>query len=112
MRESPDTQLEADIARALRFSPTVTRVQQLNARERLLERAAEQAMLPPLMAEEAEPLPSLRDHAAILGQSTLRVIQFLFLDSSMYERARQLPHFHTLHHSYSRHSMAMLRMSA
>ncbi len=112
MRESPDPHLDAEIARVLKFKPTVTPLQKQNARERLLARAAEQTMLPPLSVEA--PLPvTLLERACTLGQSTLRVLHFILLDSSMYERARcPSPRLYEFYNAHGRYTYSIIHMSA
>ncbi|MEP7292321.1 MAG: hypothetical protein ABI835_11085 [Chloroflexota bacterium] len=111
MQELPDQQFDAQIARILKFKPVVTPVQRQTARALLLQRAADQAMLPPLTIAEAEPI-TFRDHAYTFGQRSLRVFHFLFTDSSMYERARRPPRFYEFHNAHGRYTFTVLHMSA
>lgn len=123
MQESPDPSFNAAVSRGLKFQTLVTPSQQQNARERLLARAAEQTMLPPVEATEMfTPLQqeiypvaqrSLRDHATLVGQHTLRFLQLLITDSSMYERARSpLPRFYQYYNAHERYAYTIIRMSA
>ena len=112
MQELPDQHLNAEIARALKFRPVVTPLQKQNARDRLLMRAAEQTMLPPLMVVETERIP-LRERAQSLGYRTLRILHFLLLDSSMYERARcPSPRLYEFYNAHGRYAYTIIHMSA
>ncbi len=123
MPELPDPLFDADIARGMKFNTTVTPVQRQNARDRLLALAAEQTMLPPLdttaapVPVQAEVYPvaqrTLRDHAYMVGQHTLRILQFLITDSSMYERARKpSPLLYEYYNPHGRYAYTIIRMSA
>ncbi len=83
MPELTDQQFDADAARQLKFNTMVTASQQAKARERLLCRAAHQIMLEPEM-----PVPA-QSRAHVLGQRTLRVLNFLIMDSKAFERAHR-----------------------
>lgn len=111
MQELPEQQFDAQIARTLKFKTIVTTTQQQSARERLLERAAEQTMLPPLTIEAVEPI-TLREHADTFCQRTLRVFHFLFTDSSMYERARRPPRFYEFYNPHGRYAFTIIHLSA
>jgi len=112
MQELPDQYLDPEITRALKFKPVITPTQKQAARERLLSRAAEQAMLSPLAVVQ-EPSVSLREHMQVIGERTLRVLQILFFDSSMYERARTpSPHFYRYCNPHGRYTVSIIHLSA
>ena len=110
MPELRDKQLDADIARSLRFDTLVPPQRQQAARERLLKSAAEQAVLPPLAAPVAH--SGLRDHAQTLGQSTLRLLNFILVDSSIYERARRPPRLYEHYNTHGRYALSVIHMLA
>src|SRR4051812_29130432 len=110
MRESLDQQFDADAARKLKFAAQISSRQQHDAKERLMRRAAAQTILPPraLAAERT----TLRAYAASLGQQTRRFVNFLLLDSTMYERARRLPPFYQYYNVHGRYEFTSVHMSA
>lgn len=57
MQELPDQYLDTEITRTLKFKPVVTPLQKQAARDRLLTRAAEQTMLPPLIMPQNHQFP-------------------------------------------------------
>lgn len=112
MQESPDRYLDAEIIRALKFKPVVTPLQKQAARERLLVRAAEQTMLLPLPVQEEQCL-SPRRRAFLLKERAVRVLQILFFDSSMYERAHTpSPRLYQYYNPHGRYSFSIIHLSA
>jgi hypothetical protein len=112
MQELPDQYLDAEITRALKFKPVVTPLQKQAARERLLMRAAGQTMLSPLIVAEEQPV-SFREHVHVFRDRTLRVLQILLLDSSMYERARcPSPRFYEYYNPHGRYTFTIIHLSA
>ena len=110
MPEFTDQQFDADVARRLKFSTLVTPCQQQNAREMLLHRAAEQVILPPL--ETIADHPSLRTHVQTLRLRTLRIFNFLVMDSSAYERVRRPFGIYEYCTANGRYALAVIRLSA
>ena len=108
MPELTDQQLDADIARSLRFSTLVTPLQQYNAKERLLRKAAEQTVLEPLAAERF----TLRDHAHSFRERTRRLVNFLILDSVAYERVSRPLSYYRYYGGYGRYAFTLIRISA
>jgi hypothetical protein len=111
MPESRDQHLTADVRRALKYNAHVTPAQQQAAKERLLRRAAAQMPLEPVAPQRYS---MLRAHAQTLRQHASTVINFLFVESSAYERARRLPfYYHHRHYNvHGRYAFAIIRMSA
>ncbi len=110
MPELRDKQLDADIARSLRFETLVPPLRQQVAREQLLKRAAEQAVLPPLAAPAAR--SGLRDHAQTLSQGTLLLLNLLLVNSSIYERARRPPRLYEHYNAHGRYAIGIIHMLA
>ncbi len=110
MQELRDKQLDADIARSLRFDTLAPPVRQQLAREQLLRRAAEQTMLVPLPTPAAR--AGLRDHALTLRQGTLRLLNLLIVDSRIYERARRSPCLYQHYNAHGRYAFAVIHMLA
>jgi hypothetical protein len=110
MRESLDQQFDADAARKLKFAVRASARQQHDAKERLMRRAAGQTILPSreTVAERA----TLRAYAVSLSQQTRRLLNFLLLDSTMYERARRLPPFYQYYNVHGRYEFTSVHMSA
>jgi hypothetical protein len=111
MRELPDQHLEADIARTLKFEAHVTLVQHDNARARLLKSAAAQTVLPPVMSAETAP-NALRVHAQSFAQQIMRLMRFLLVDSTCYERARRPPSFSQYCNVHGRGAFTIIHVSA
>jgi hypothetical protein len=101
---------DATITRTLRFATLVAPRQHESAREALMLRAATQSMLPPLQADEES--ATLRDRASVIGQQTLRLLNILLVDSSVYERARRPPRFHKYYNVHGRYAFTIIHMSA
>ncbi len=110
MQELRDKQLDADIARSLRFDTLVPPLRQQVAKELLLQRAAEQTMLPPLAAATVH--SGLRDHAHTLSQNTLRLLSLLIVNSSIYERARRPPRFYQHYNAHGRYALSIIHVLA
>jgi hypothetical protein len=110
MQEFLDQQFDADAARRLKHGVRVSAQQQHSAKERLLRRAAAQVVLPPL--EVVEQRATLRDHATAFGQHALRVLNWLLLDSKIYERARRPPPFYQYYNVHGRYQFTIIHMSA
>lgn len=113
MPESPELRLdvtEASISRTLKFETLVTPKQYASARQRLLLSAAAQTILPPL--ETDAELATLRDRASIFGQHTRRLLNFLLVDSSAYERARRPPRLYCHYNAHGRYAFTIIHMSA
>lgn len=112
MQELPDQYLDTEITRTLKFKPVVTPLQKQAARDRLLTRAAEQTMLPPLIMPQ-ESSVSLRDQVDLFRERTRRVLQILLFDSSMYERARcPGPRFYEYYNPHGRYTFSIIHLSA
>ena len=109
MPEYSDQQFDADVSRGLKFSTLVTPSQQQTAKERLMRRAAEQVILPPL--ETIEDHPTLRAHAQTLRLHTLRVFNFLVLDSRAYERVHRPFGVYEYCTTSGRYALAVIRHS-
>lgn len=113
MPESPELRFDAtdaSITRTLKFETLVTPRQHAAARDRLMRSAAVQTMLPPL---ETDPeYATLRDRASLLGQHTLRILNFLLVDSSAYERARRPPLLYRHYNAHGRYAFSIIHMSA
>lgn len=110
MQELRDKQFDADVVRGLRFDTVASPHRQRYVKEQLLLRAAEQAILPPL--EETESRAGLRSCAYTIGQRTLRFLNLLLVDTSMYERARLPPRHYLYYNAHGRHAYTIIRMSA
>ncbi len=110
MQELRDKQLDADVARSLRFDTLVPPLRQQVAKELLLKRAAEQTMLLPLAAPAAH--SGLRDHAYTLSQGTLRLLNLLIVDSSIYERARRPPRLYQHYNTHGRYALSIIHVLA
>lgn len=110
MPESPDQHFGATITRTLRFGTLVTPRQQENAKERLLCCAASRAPLPAL--QSAGERATLRDHASVVTQCAIRLLNFVFVDSSAYERARRPPRFYQYYNAHGRYAFTAIPMSA
>ncbi len=110
MQELREELFDADVARSMRFDSLVTPMQKHAAREQLLLRAAEQAMLSSLALPESR--SPLRDHAYTLGQHTLRFLNLLLIDSSIYERARRPPRLYQYYNAHGRYAFSIIHMSA
>ena len=111
MPELLDQHIDADIARTLKFSPSVTPAQRENARARLLRSAAQQTVLPPVQPVEAARVP-LREHAHSFGQQLIRLWRFLLVDSTCYERARRPPTFFQYCNVHGRGAFSIIQVSA
>ncbi|MEO8393795.1 MAG: hypothetical protein ABI700_12460 [Chloroflexota bacterium] len=101
MPELPDRQLEADIARSLKYDTLITPLRREDARTRLLRSAAAQTALPPVEVVQAEHV-LLRDHAHSFVQLMMCFYRFLMVDSMCYERARRPPSFFQLYNIHGR----------
>ena len=110
MQELRDKLFDADIVRTLRFDTVVTPAQRQYAKRELLRLAAEQTMLPPLTVSEER--AGFRSHAYTLGQHTLRFLQLLLVDASVYERARRPPRHYQYYNAHGRYAYTIIRMSA
>lgn len=112
MQELADKQLDQDIERTLRFESFVTPAQQVAARERLLQRAAQQTVLPPAVVEEA-PGSRLVEVAAQFKNRSLKLLQVLLLDSTAFERVPRKPvHFYYFLDTHGRFTRPILSLSA
>ena len=113
MPELPDQPIDADIARTLKFDTRVTPVQREDARARLLRSAAAQTILPPvpISAPEVERV-TLRDHAQLLREQGMRLLRFLLVDSTCYERARRPPTFFQYYNMHGRGAFTLIHVSA
>jgi hypothetical protein len=109
MRELPEQRFDAAITRTLKFDTLLPTIQQQSAKERLLRRAVVQTVLPPLAIERPA---TLRDHASVIGQRTLRLLNLLIMDSSAYERARRPPLFYQFYNAHGRYAFTIINMSA
>jgi hypothetical protein len=113
MPELPDQQIEADIARTLKFNTLVTPIQREDARARLLRCAAEQTILPPApVSASAVARAALRDHADSLRQQGMHLLRFLLVDSTCYERARRPPTFFQYYNAHGRGAFTIIQVSA
>lgn len=110
MQEFLDQQFDAEAGRRLKYGVRVSAQQQHSAKERLLRRAATQAVLPPL--EIVEERATLRGHVTAFSQRTLRVLNWLLLDSRMYERARRPPRHYEFYNVHGRYQFTIIHMSA
>ncbi|MEO8397862.1 MAG: hypothetical protein ABI700_33020, partial [Chloroflexota bacterium] len=76
MPELPDQQLEADIARSLKYDTLITPLRREDARARLLRSAAAQTVLPPVEAMQVERI-LLRNYAHSFAQLIMGFYRFL-----------------------------------
>ncbi len=112
MQELRDKQLEQDITRTLRFETLVTPAQQQAARERLLQRAAEQTVLSPAL-EEAESASRLLEAASLVKNRSLRLLHVLLIDSAALDRVPRKPVcFHYFLDTHGRFTRPILSLSA
>ena len=111
MPESRDQQLEADIARTLKYNALVTPRQQQDARARLLNIAATQTVLPPPVIAAAPARAPLREHAHSFGQRMVSFYRFLMVDSICYERARRPPNFFQYYNAHRRGAFSIISVS-
>ena len=113
MPELPDQQIDADIARTLKFNTLVRPNQQQNARERLLRSASEQTVLSPVSVVVAPAQSAvLRDYARVCRQQGMRLFRFLVVDSTCYERARRPPTFFQYYSAHGRGAFTIIHVSA
>ena len=112
MQELPDKQLDKDIERTLRFETLVTPTQQHAARERLLQRAAGQTVLPPAAADD-EAFSRLVEVASLFKIRSLKLLHVLILDSTSFERVPRKPaHFYYFLDTKGRFTRPILNLSA
>ena len=111
MPELLDQQLDADVARTLKFNALVTPLQQEDARSRLLRSAAAQTPLPPVKTVEVVQIP-LHQHAQILREQMIRVWRFLVVDSICFERAHHPPNFFQYYYMRGRSAYKIIHVAA
>ncbi len=109
---SADQHLDADLRRALKFSAQVTPQQHQAARERLLRRAAVEQMPLEVVAPPQLSYAALREHAETLRQYAVGFMNFLFVDTGAYERARRLPAHYRHYNVHGRYAFTVIHMSA
>lgn len=112
MPELLDQQLEADIARTLKYNTLVTPLQREDARARLLRSAAVQTVLPPVVVAAAPERVSLRQHAHSFGRLMMRIYRFMMVDFTCYERARRPPDFFQYYNVHGRGAFTIISVSA
>lgn len=106
MWESPEERLDSDIARTLKFDTLISAKQQQKAKERLLLAAAAH---PPVIVEESVPLSQ---RLYTLRCFTVRALELLLTDTSVFERAHRPRRPRPYYSIYGRYTFSMIYMSA
>ena len=111
MPELLDQQLEADIARTLKFDALVTPLQQEDARDAPAAQRRRTDRSATLRSGRPVRVP-LRQHAHSVGQWLIGLYRFWLVDSTCYERARRPLKFSQYYNTHGRGAFTIIHVSA